>query len=437
MTTRNRAGTTRNRAGSAGDSIADIHLEAAVETVEQVARQGDRTVDAIESLKTREQRREELKQKAADALKRMGLEPRVVPQAVGLAEFEPYFRDVLRAHVDPEARARLERDRRNPTARAGTAYTELRASLEQRAVSTSSNFANVTGPPNFIVDAFASGVQAESVLQTLLPAWPMPEKGIHVSTPQVTTASGAGSVAENAAVTSTDPVTALIDTPKSTIAGKLTVSDQLLDLGGIATDVFLAQELGASNAGEFERQIAVGSGTNELTGLFTTASIGSVTYTDATPTPSEWLQSLAQAMATMATNRKRLPDAIVVSARRWAWIIGGEDTALGPIFASQYPPVRTNGSTSGLVGSIGGIATYATAGIPANLGGSTNEDRPLVLYTPDLWLLSTPVQITTTSQHGTSLQDTVVAYRYAALIVKHASAIATLTGTGCVLPAGY
>ena len=72
----------------------------------------------------------------------------------------------------------------------------------------------------------------------------MPEFGIHVSTPTVSTPSGAGSVAEGASASNTDPVTALVDTPKVTIGGRLNVSAQLLELGGMTAEQFIAQELG-------------------------------------------------------------------------------------------------------------------------------------------------------------------------------------------------
>jgi HK97 family phage major capsid protein len=398
-----------------------------------------KVVESIESLKTREQRIAELQQRARDMLQRHGIEPRATREPMGVPKIDSYFRDLLVSAAkngkDDEARARLERDLRDPTARLGRHYRAISTGL-----TAGGTFAEVQGPPNYIIDAFASGAATESVLASLLPSWPMPEHGIHVSTPQVTTPSAAGSVAENTAVTTTDPVTALIDTPKATIAGHVTASVQLLDFGGLPTELFLAQELGASNAGEFERQVAVGSGTNELTGLFNTGAIVTQVYTDATPTGAEWLQSLAQLISAQAQARKRLPDAIAVSARRWAWLLGQLDSSLRPIFHNVEPPIRTNGSTIGLVGSIGGIAVYATAGIPSNLGAGTNEDRPLVLYTPDLWLLASPIQLIVTSGQSSgfgSLSEQVVAWGYAALLVRHANAIGTLTGTGNILPAGY
>jgi HK97 family phage major capsid protein len=415
----------------------------AVEVNARVAAEAKRAADALESTKTPAQRKVELMRKVRETYERHGLDYEAEQakrryqegrdqQGMGAA-VPSFFRDLshaTRPGGDSEAAARLHRDAVDPSARAGSQY---------RAISTTTGFANITGPPNFIVDAVATGVQSESVLTSLLTPWPLPEHGIHVSTPQVTTPSGAGSVAENAAVSSTDPVTALIDTPKATIAGRLTASQQLIDLGGMAFDQMIAQELGASNAGEFERQIAIGSGTNELTGLFNTASILTPTYTSATPTVPGWLASFGTLLSNMAQNRKRLPDAIVVSARRWAWMVASLDSQNQPIFASTLPPLRSNGSTSGLVGSIGGIATYASAGIPSNLGAGTNEDRPLVLYTPDLWLLAGPLHFQFTDAQGitTSLAQQILLYRYAALIVRHPQGIGTLTGTGSILPAGF
>ena len=99
-------------------------------------------------------------------------------------------------------------------------------------------------------------------------------------------------------------------------------------------------------------------------------------------------------------------------------------------------PLRTNGATRGLVGSWGGIAIYASAGIPATQGGSNNEDRPLLLHSPDLWLLTTPANFKATDQGGTTLTQTAIAYRYAALVVRQATAIGTMTGSGCILPSG-
>ena len=134
-----------------------------------------------------------------------------------------------------------------------------------------------------------------------------------------------------------------------------------------------------------------------------------------------------------------MPDAIVLSVRRWAWLLAALDSNNRPVFANVAPPIRSNGSTTGLVGSIAGIAVYATAGIAATLGGGSNEDRPLVLYTPDLGLLTSPPFIKIGDQHGiaSTLSQQLVLYRYAAMIVKHASAIATITGSRSILPAGF
>jgi HK97 family phage major capsid protein len=428
---------TARRMAADGD-LEPLQLSATVRTVEELER-------LRESTQSLDQRRAERIQRVRDAYARSGLDydaemgKRRHERATegGMPLGEPvlsYFGDLYKARKsrDEAALQRLYRDASDPSARSGGQY-------QSRALSTSATAGGTFVGPDYVADAVALGIQAESVLTNLLKPYPLPTLGEHVTVPQITTASGAGSVAENSAVSSTDPVTALLDIPKATVAGRLQVSQQLLELGGMAFDQMIAKELGSSNAGEMERQIAVGAGGAEMTGLFNVASIGSATYTDATPTLPEMLPFFGQAISTMAQTRKRLPDAIAVSCRRWAWMLGQLDSSNRPIMAGVEPPIRTNGSTTGLVGSIGGVGVYATAGIPSNLGAGTNEDRPLIVYSPDLWLLAGPLFMQLGDTHGeaVTLSQQLVLYRYAVLIAEHASAIATVSGTGMILPAGF
>jgi HK97 family phage major capsid protein len=223
-----------------------------------------------------------------------------------------------------------------------------------------------------------------------------------ITIPRVTTgASVAGQAGDNAAVSETDQVTAQLTRTTVTIAGQQDVSIQTLDLSPYPVDRFIFADLEAAYQAELDRQILRGSGTNELLGIDQVSSIGTVAYTDASPTVPEAYPKLANAWQTVASNRLLPADLISMHPRRWAWFLAAVDGSNRPLIpAVSGGPLSTvvgqnvmarydSNAAQSMVGEMFGTPIVATASHSTALGAGT-EDQVIFARTADMILMESP-----------------------------------------------
>jgi len=228
-----------------------------------------------------------------------------------------------------------EREEQNRTlAREGRASTLQRRDLTSTV--TAGGYFSLGGSPHYVSAAFATAVRAAAVLPGILPVNPLPDFGMSLSTPRITTGSTAATQhPENAALADQDIVEALATSPIATIEASASLSQQLLDRADPAmVDTVLAQELGRAMAAQLDAQILAGTGANhQMLGLIAVTGIGTAAYTDASPTQSEAFAAVLGAAAAQSIALGQAPDATLLHPRRRYWFSNWTATSYMPLVA--------------------------------------------------------------------------------------------------------
>jgi len=326
-----------------------------------------------------------------------------------------FFRDVIYAHNgDGEARERLHRH-----------------SVEMRDVTAASGGAGYI-PPQYLAEFAAPKVRAGGPLLAQLPKAPLPDAGMTISVPRVTTGTSVAVQTENGSVSETDFVSSQLSTSVRTIAGQSDISIQFFERSFPGADVVIADDLARAYTTEFDRQLINGvTASSEHTGLLNVASIGSVTFTSTTPTASDFLAPIYKAISTVTSNYFEAPTHIVVAPRRAAFLAAGQSTST-PIFQQGGLMMATGEQESGLVGTIAGLPVVVDANMPTTLGTGTDEDAILVINANALRVMEgTPRFKVHESVGSGTLTVRLSYYGYSAFMSgRYPEAICKITGTG-------
>lgn len=326
-----------------------------------------------------------------------------------------FFRDVLSAHAgDFEARERLHRH-----------------SVEMRDVTAASGGAGYI-PPNYLAEYAAPKARAGGPLLAQLPKAPLPDSGMTVSVPRVTTGTSAAVQTENGAVSETDFVSAQLNTSVRTIAGMSDVSIQLFERSQPGIDVVIADDLARAYTTEFDRQLVNGqTASSEHLGLLNVSSIQSVTFTSSTPTAGDFLSPIYSAISKVTSNYFEAPTHIVMHPRRAAFLAAGVSTST-PIFQQGGLMMASGEQNYGVVGSIAGLPVVVDANVPTTLGSGTDEDAILVINAPALRVMEgTPRFKVHESVGSGTLTVRLSYYGFSAFLSgRYPDAICKITGTG-------
>lgn len=295
-------------------------------------------------------------------------------------------------------------------------------SAEFRAANTTTATAGggfaLANAPVHVSDAFATAARAKATLTAALDVRPLPEKGMSIKTPRITT----GMEALIQATQNADPgasqaiVEAAVESPVTTIYGWVDASLQLLERAEPGFDVVAAAELGSLIGLRTDQALLTGSGTApELRGLLNVSSITSVAYTDASPTQAEAWPKLLEAWSTASSALGSDLDVIVMHPRRWAWFKTWKDSSTGAPAVLDWPAQ---------VVTCGAIAT--------NQGAGTNEDYVLLLRRDELPAYLGPIRVDVhLEQYGHQMTARIVGRRYAsALFARRPEGVAKVSGTG-------
>jgi len=328
---------------------------------------------------------------------------------------QSFFRDILSAHSgDFEARERLHRH-----------------SVEMRDVTAASGGAGYI-PPVYLADLAAPKARAGGPLLTQLPKAPLPDVGMTISVPRVTTGTSVAVQTENGSVSETDFVSSQLNTSVRTIAGQSDVSVQLFERSQPGIDLVIADDLARAYTTEFDRQLINGaSASSEHTGLLNVSSIGSVTFTSTTPTASDFLSPIYKAIATVTGAYFQAPTHIVMHPRRAAFLAAGQSTS-NPIFQQGGLMMAAGEQDSGLVGTIAGLPVVVDANVPTTLGSGTDEDAILVINAPALRVMEGQPRFKVHESVGSgTLTVRLSYYGFSAFLSgRYPEAICKITGTG-------
>lgn len=359
--------------------------------------------------------------------------------AVGIRVEEPsvysehsersYFLDLANAHV------------RNDQ----TAWDSLRRhAAEVRANDRVDGNGGEFVPPAWLTDLYAKTLRPARVTADLLTKLALPAGTDSVNIPRITTGFDvAAQTADGSAITSQDMVTTSVAAPVRTVAGEAILAQQLLDQsplrGGIDQMVFT--DLMAAYDYKLNAQVIQGVGTaGQMYGLLNTVGIGTVTSAAGTIAIGSFGTAVAQAISTVAKNRYKGAEAVVMHPSLWYALVGAVDgngrslvvpTASGPwnaIGVNQNP-----GTAAGVAGTILGLPVYLDASIDA-----VANAYPVIVaaFTDTVLMESGPrTRVVLGDTTGSQLQVRFQLWNYAAIAARYPSGIAKVTG---VIPgAGY
>ena len=329
-----------------------------------------------------------------------------------------FFRDIALAGRDAEASARLQRHK---------------AETEKRNVTSSSNGFI---PPVYLADLAVNVPRAGRPLADQMPKATLPDVGTSFTLPKLSTGTTVAAQTDGGSVSETDVTTSTVTTYVRTIAGQQDVSQQLLDRSDPAFDAVIFADLIRAYDTELDRQILVGSsGSNEHVGLANVSSINTVTYTSSTPTASELVPKIYDAIQKVASNRYLYPTHIVMHPRRAAALAAGSSSSV-PLF-QQGGLFRAFGEQdSGVVGTIAGLPVVVDANIPTTDGTGTNQDSIYVIHAPDMFLMEGDLRtrVLDAPLSGT-LEVRLQVFGYSAFASeRYPKAIAKISGTGLATP---
>ena len=306
----------------------------------------------------------------------------------------------------------------------GEARKRLSALSEQRDISVTAgaggdfalNF-TPTAAPGFVGAAFAAAVREKAVVASLLHHEPLPSVGVKIETTRITTGTAAAvQTADNAAVTETDIVEALVTSNLATIVGMQDVSQQLLDRADPASsiDLVLARDLGNALGAALDLQILYGTAASgQLRGLANVTGITSVTKTNGTPTGLTNLLGLGDLAAQTAAAYGQLPDTLLVAPRRLAYM------------------------RSKLANQIEWPATVvSTPALHLTDGASTNQDEAFAIVAGEIWLFGGEPRFRVMADPGSgTLTARFVADMYCGLLAhRMPAAIGRVSGTEFTAP---
>ena len=298
-------------------------------------------------------------------------------------------------------------------------------------------------PPLCLIDQYVQLARAARPTADACTRFELPPGTDSIVLPKVSTGTATAiQTADNAAVQETDLTDANLTAPVRTIAGQQDVAIQVLEQspGNVAEQAIMADLL-ADYATKLNVQVLNGSGASgQSTGILQTASIGSVAYTDATPTVPEIYPKLASALSTIASARFLGCTHFVMHPRRWAWFCAALDTQNRPLVlpsdgAVNAAGLQVTGDAQGVVGRLLGCTVISDPSIPTTLGGGT-EDIIIAARLEDVWLFeSAPRFRVLPDVLSANLTVRLQAYGYLAVHAgRYPSAVATVGGTGLIAP---
>lgn len=364
-----------------------------------------------------------------------------------------FFRDVLAAREDPEARDRLMRHQAEEA-------DGPRGPYLQRASAGMGNLAGLVVPAYITSsEMYAHAIATGRPFAEIMNRHPLPPEGATVNWPQGSAGTSAAIQTENAAASSQTMTGALGTSNVQTAAGTIQLSRQAVDRGTAIDEIVIADLL-LRTASALDSQLI-----NQASiGLNALANVS--TFTSASPTGALLLTAIMTAAAGVAKSMQALgtPDACLMTEQRWLWLNSSLGTSL-PLIQSPAPALPWAGSVEqpqltygkGPRGALpSGMPVFCDQNLPVTLGGSSNQDRCYVLSRRNMhiWLApdgeptdvtgslgpnSGPLMYVSASQtQAASLSVVLSCWQYfAAAMNVYSGAIYASDGTGQVVQAGF
>jgi HK97 family phage major capsid protein len=289
-----------------------------------------------------------------------------------------FFADAFNARYNYDAAAD-ERIRRH----------SQEAHIEHRDI-TSGTF-NGLIPPNYLLDEFAALARAGRPFANVVPSRPLPDTGMSLITTKFTTGTAtAVQTVENIAATETNMVSTDITIPVVTIQGPQDLSRQSIERGS-RSDTEIFQDLLSDYNTKLGAQWLKGIGTTgESKGIITAAAAASYqTWTGTTV--ASFMSKLIGAANYVNSNIFKPATVVVMTSRRWHWLLASADTTGRPLALSNASLGFNMQSVGGTGYGVGvgvltgpGLPVIVDEGVGTGHGVSTDEDRVIVTRLEEL-----------------------------------------------------
>jgi len=307
--------------------------------------------------------------------------------------------------------------------------------------STSSNFAGLV-VPQYLVDQFAPMRYAGRPTADISTKVALPPVGMNVNLGRLTTGITSYAATEGTAVSESSPDDTLLTVDVRTVQSMWDISKQA-SLRGVGVEDQLLGDAIRSYHATLDSQILNGSGTApNHRGILNTSGIGSVTYTDATPTWAEFFPKLVDAVTAISTNFYGAATHIVAHPSLIGCWLRALDTTNRPIFAPTAGNPMNAAATYGRPDYMGGglqilgIPVVADANMPTNLGVGTNQTAVIVGDFRESYLWEdnggTPLYVRFEEPSGINGIRTILFGFSAYTAGKYPTAFAAINGTGLI-----
>ena len=299
--------------------------------------------------------------------------------------------------------------------------------------------------PQFLVDLYAPAVANMRPFADTCTHHVLPEQGMSIVIPLITTPSSAALQATQlTAVSATSVVETDLTLTVQTAAGSQNVSRQAVERGTGIDDMVVADL--------FKRTATVLDSTllnQAATGVTNTAQ--TITYTDASPTPALFYPLIFQAESKLESTllAQSRVDTVVMHNRRWNWLCAGVGSTWPFLQDTNFPGGAqnnaiqiTNAYGSAYRGVLSnGLKVCVDANVLTNGGVGTNQDEVYVTASGEthLWEApGSPVMIRAEQPNAANLGVLIVVYSYFAFTHKrYTNNPAKISGTGLIAPAGF
>ena len=313
--------------------------------------------------------------------------------------------------------------------------------LEKRD-SGSSNFAGLV-IPQYLVDQFAPLRRAGRPVLDISTNAQLPAQGMTVNIGRLTTGiTSYVQASENTAPTESSPDDTLLTVNVNTVASMFDISKQAI-LRGTGVETQLLGDAVRSYQAKLDGLAINGSGSSgEARGILNTSGIGSVTYTDATPTYLEFWPRLVESVQQISTNFYGGATHIVMHPSLIGCLLRAVDGSNRPMF----PPTAGNPFNApgtfdrpaydggGL--QILGLPVVSDANVPTDLGAGTNQTAVIVGDFRESYIWEdnggAPLYVRFEQPDGNIAIRTVVFGFSAYTAGKYPTAFSAITGTGLI-----
>lgn len=285
--------------------------------------------------------------------------------------------------------------------------------------------------PQYLPEMYAEILRAGRVTANLCTPHDLPPEGMTMTIPRGTSGTTAGAQSsENQAVNESDFDDTDLVVSVRTYAGQQDISRQAIERGRGVDEIIYA-DLAGAYAATMDADVLNGPGTaGRHTGIYRTTGVLTVTSTISNSVTNV-LSKVAQAIATVNTNRFMPADVIVMHPRRWGWLVSPKgDSASRPfVLPRDNMPQNAFGvgepAAYGFVGQLYGVPVFTDAMIPTTVTSSSTaatEDIIVVAKRADLHLWEesiAPRQFRFEETLGGSLTVKLVIAGYSAFTAGH------------------